>query len=89
MAITGSPKKIAQDIADGYMSFSPPMLRTYTGADMKIILNNIAIVTRDLRQEQIAHDDSLAIKQRNNKLSRLNQAAVVIRSYCQKKRIPC
>lgn len=89
MAIAGSPKKFAQDIADGYMSLSPPMLRTYTGADMKIILSNIAIVTRDLRQEQIANDDALAIKQRNNKLSRLNQASVVIRSYCQKRRIPC
>jgi hypothetical protein len=89
MAIAGSPKKFAQDIADGYMSLSPPMLRTYTGADMKIILSNITMVTRDLRQEQIAQDDSLAIKQRNNKLSRLNQASVVIRSYCQKRRIPC
>jgi hypothetical protein len=89
MAIAGSPKKFAQDIADGYMSLSPPMLRTYTGADMKIILNNITMVIRDLRQEQIAQDDSLAIKQRNNKLSRLNQASVVIRSYCQKRRISC
>ncbi|MDY0189471.1 MAG: hypothetical protein RBR22_01950 [Desulfuromonas sp.] len=89
MAIAGSPKKFAQDIADGYMSLSPPMLRTYTAADMKIILNNITMVIRDLRQEQIAQDDSLAIKQRNNKLSRLNQASVVIRSYCQKRRIPC
>lgn len=89
MAISGNPKKIAQDIADGYMTISPPMLRRYTGADMKIILNNIAIVTRDLRQLAIAQDDSLAIKQRNNKMSRLNQATVVIRSYCKKKRIPC
>ncbi len=89
MPIAGSPKKLAQDIADGYMSVSPPMLRNYTGADMKIILSNIAIVIRNLRQEQIPNDDSLAIKHRNNKLSRLNQASVVIRSYCQKRRIPC
>lgn len=89
MAIAGSPKKLAQDIADGYMTLSPPMLRRYTGADMKIILNNIAIITRDLRQQAIAQDDSLAIKHRNNKMSRLNQATIVIRSYCQKKRIPC
>jgi len=89
MAIVGSPKKLAQDIADGYMTLSPPMLRRYTGADMKTILTNIAFVVRDLRQQTIAADDSLAIKQRNNKLSRLNQASVVIRSYCQKRRIPC
>ncbi|MEA3465171.1 MAG: hypothetical protein U9R29_04075 [Thermodesulfobacteriota bacterium] len=89
MAISGNPKKIAQDIADGYMSLSPPMLRRYTGGDMKIILTNIAIVTRDLRQQTIAPDDALAIKQRNNKMLRLNQASVVIRSYCKKRRIPC
>lgn len=89
MAITGNPKKIAQDIADGYLTYSPATLKRFTGADMKIILNNIAIITRDLRQQTIAQDDSLAIKQRNNKMSRLNQASVVIRSYCQKKRIPC
>jgi hypothetical protein len=89
MAITGSPKKLAQDIADGYMTLSPPMLRRYTGADMKIMINNIAMITRDLRQLTIAQDDALAIKQRNNKMSRLNQATVVIRSYCKKRRIIC
>ena len=89
MAIAGSPKKLAQDIADGYMTLSPPMLRRYTGADMKIMINNIAMITRDLRQLTIAQDDALAIKQRNNKMSRLNQATVVIRSYCKKRRIIC
>lgn len=89
MAIAGNPKKIAQDIADGYMTLSPPMLRRYTGADMKIIINNMAMITRDLRQQTIAQDDALAIKKRNNKMSRLNQATVIIRSYCKKRRIPC
>jgi hypothetical protein len=89
MAIIGSPKKFAQDIADGYISLSPPLLRRYNAGDMKIILAHITIVVRDLRQEVIDRDDSLAIKQRNNKMSRLNQAGVVIRSYCQKQRIPC
>lgn len=89
MAIAGSPKKLAQDIADGYMTLAPPMLRRYTGADMKIMINNIAMITRALRQETIAQDDALAIKKRNNKMSRLNQATVVIRSYCKKRRIPC
>ncbi len=56
---------------------------------MKIMINNIAMITRDLRQLTIAQDDALAIKQRNNKMSRLNQATVVIRSYCKKRRIIC
>ena len=88
MAIAGSPKKLAQDLADGYMTMSPPMLRQYTATDMKTILNNIAIVLRDLRQESIPAEDVMAIKQRNTKMSRLNQASVVIRSFCKKRRIP-
>lgn len=88
MAIAGSPKKLAQDIADGYLMFSPPMLRTYTPADIKIVLANLALVTREIRQEQIPLDDIMALKTRNMKLSRMNQAEVVIRAYCKKKRIP-
>lgn len=88
MTIAGSPKKMAQDVAEGFLMFSPPMLRTYTPADIKIILANLALVTREIRQEQISLDDIMALKMRNMKLSRLNQAETVIRAYCQKKRIP-
>ncbi|MBN2644415.1 MAG: hypothetical protein JXR59_02955 [Desulfuromonadaceae bacterium] len=88
MAISGNPKKLAQDIAEGYLTISPPMLRQYTPADIKTILANLNLVTRDLRQEQISLEDVLALKARNNKLSRVNQALVMIRSYCQKRRIP-
>ena len=88
MPIAGSPKKLAQDVADGYLSFSPPMLRNYTPADIKLVLANLALVTRELRQEQIPLDDIMAVKMRNMKLTRIHQADVVIRSYCQKKRLP-
>ena len=89
MAIAGSPKKMAQDVAEGYLMFSPPMLRGYSPADIKTILANLALVTREIRQEQIPLEDIMALKLRNMKLSRLNQAETVIRAYCQKKRIPC
>lgn len=87
MAISGSPKKVARDIADGFTMLSPPMLRNYTQADMKVILANLAIVTRELRQEQIPLSDIMALKTRNMKLSRLHQAEIVIRAYCKKHRI--
>lgn len=88
MAISGNPKKLAQDIAEGYFAMTPPLLKLYTPADIKIILANLAIVCRDLRQEQIALDDVLALKSRNMKLSRANQAEMIIRAFCQKRRIP-
>jgi ATP-dependent 26S proteasome regulatory subunit len=88
MPIAGSPKKLAQDIAEGFMSLSPPMLKSYTPADLKTIIVNLGIVARDLRQEQIAQDDVMAAKAKNMKLSRLNQSEIVIRAYCKKNRIP-
>jgi hypothetical protein len=88
MAIAGSPKKLAQDIAEGYFMLTPPLLKNYTPADLKIIVVNIAIVTRELRQEVIQLDDVMAIKARNMKFSRLHQADVVIQAFCRKKRYP-
>ncbi|OGR33487.1 MAG: hypothetical protein A2005_01025 [Desulfuromonadales bacterium GWC2_61_20] len=86
MAISGNPKKLAQDIADGFFALSPPMLKLYTPADLKIILAHIGIVGRELRGEKIPLEDILALKSRNSKLSRLNQNEVVIRAFCKKHR---
>ena len=88
MAISGSPKKMAQDIADGFMSLSPPMLKIYTPADLKTIQNSLAQVKREIRQLQVPLEAVLLLKAKNMKLSRLNQAEIVVRSYCKKKRIP-
>ncbi|OGW38631.1 MAG: hypothetical protein A2010_18765 [Nitrospirae bacterium GWD2_57_9] len=88
MPIAGSPKKLAQDIAEGYLMLTPPLLKNYTPADLKIIVVNIGIVTRELRQAMIPLDDVMAIKARNMKLSRLNQADVVIQTFCRKHKFP-
>ncbi len=88
MAIAGSPKKMAQDIADGFFSLTPPMLKTYTPADIKTILANLAIVARDLRNEQVPLEDVMAVKAKNMKLSRVSQAEIVIRAFCKQRRIP-
>lgn len=88
MAIAGNPKKLAQDIAEGYFSLTPPTLKQYPPADLKTIVVNLGIVVRELRGGQIPAEDVLAIKARNMKLSRLNQTEMVIRAHCKKLRIP-
>lgn len=88
MAISGSPKKMAQDVAEGFFSLSPPMLKKYTPADLKIIMSSLAQVKREIRQVQVPLEDVMLVKAKNMKLSRLNQAETVVRSYCKKKRIP-
>jgi len=88
MAISGNPKKIAQDVRDGFVIVAPPMLKTYTAQDMKTILTNLAMVTREVRGEVIPLEDVMALKRRNMQLSRLTQAEMIIRSHCKKRRIP-
>lgn len=88
MAISGNPKKIAQDIAAGYQSLSPPSLKKYNPTDLKIILNNINLVKREIRQMQVPQDDVALIKAKNMQISRMNQSEMVLRTYCKKMRIP-
>jgi len=88
MAIAGSPKKFAQDIAEGFLSLSAPALKKYTPADLKVILANLALVQREIRQGQVPLEDVMLVKAKNMRLSRLNQAEMVLRNYCKKMRIP-
>jgi len=88
MAIAGSPKKIAEDVAGGYFSFNQSNLRQYTPVDIKTILSNLALVARTERAEQVPLEDIMALKAKNMRLSRLNQAEVIIRAFCRKRRIP-
>ncbi len=88
MAIAGNPKKLAQDIAEGYLSLSAPGLKKYTSVDLKTILTNLGIVQREVRSTQVPQEDALLIKAKNMRLSRLRQAEMVLRTYCKKMRIP-
>lgn len=88
MAISGNPKKMAQDIAGGYQMLSPPMLKQYTPVDLKVILSNLGMVQREVRQTQVPLEDVDLIKAKNMQLSRLRQAEMVLRAHCKKKRIP-
>lgn len=88
MAISGNPKKMAQDVAGGFFSLSPPVLKKYTPADLKVILNNLVLVQREIRQTQVPQDDVQLVKAKNMQISRMNQAEMVLRTYCKKMRIP-
>jgi len=88
MAISGNPKKIAQDISEGIVLVSTSMLKRFNAADMKIIISNMGIVSRELRAEQIPLEDVMALKKKNMKISRMNQAEMIIRAHCKKLRIP-
>ena len=87
MAISGSPKMLAYDIAKGLVHFSLANLKKYTAQDLKVVLSNLSIAQREIRSDIIPLEDVMAVKEKNQKLQRLNQAVTVINTYAKKRRI--
>ncbi len=87
MSISGNPHKLAQDISEGFANVTMATLKKYNPGDLKLISVNLNIVLRELRQMQVPLEDVMAIKKKNMKIQRVNNALSVIRNYCKKKRI--
>jgi hypothetical protein len=87
MPIAGNPKKLAQDVANGFQQFSQASLRQYTGEDLKVIIFNLNFVLRDIRGKQISLEDVEALKDKNNKIRRITQALNIIQSFASLRNI--
>ncbi len=81
MVIAGNPKKLAYDVAQGYQQFTQATLRAYSLEELKILLFNLNIVLREVRATQVPLEDIDAVKDKNVKIRRLNQAINTIQSY--------
>lgn len=79
---------MAADIAAGYVNVSPVQLKGAAPSQIKALLNSMAMVTRELRAEKIPLEEIMELKKRNMKLSRMNNAEMIIRAWCKKRRIP-
>ena len=87
MPISGNPKKLAQDVASGFQQFSQASLRQYTVEDLRVIIFNLNFVLRDIRGKQISLEDIEALKDKNNRIRRINQAVNIIQSFATLKNI--
>lgn len=87
MGISGNPKSLAIDIADGFTTLSPTALRRYTAADIKIVHSNLNLVLREVRGEVIPVEDQAGIKKKNLRVQRINQALLMLSNYCRQQRI--
>lgn len=88
MAISGNPLAMARDIADGFLLLSPAALKRYTPADLKTIHQSLQQVLREARGEAVSLDDQEAVRRRNLRLQRLNQAITALANHCRQHRIP-
>ena len=85
MPIAGNPKKLAQDVANGFQQFTQASLRPYTLEDLKLLLFNLNFVLRELRGKQIPLQDIEGLKDKNNRIHRINQAINIIQSFAATK----
>lgn len=88
MPFATSPKALTKDIADGFFDLTALILKKYTPAEIKTIHVNIHLLLREIRGEGIPSEDIPAIRRRNLRIQRLNQALLVLQTYCRKHRIP-
>ncbi len=82
-----SAKKVAKDIADGFLNLTVANLRKYSPQELKTMLVNISMVQREVRQEQPAEDDYAAIKKKNWRLQNLSRTHVIIQNFIKHRRI--
>ncbi len=82
----GSAWAMARDIMEGFILVTERTFIRMLPSELDQLAFEMDRVMRDVRGEQPALDDLPAIQQRNRKISRLNSALMMLRSYRQKRR---
>jgi hypothetical protein len=88
VGIAGNPLIIAREIGEGFHSLTQATLKKYTPADLKIINNGLQQVLRDARGEVTPPGDAEAVRKKNLRIQRLNQAIMMLANYCRQHRVP-
>jgi len=87
MTVSGSPKTLACDVAKGLVAFTGVTLRKDSADDLHVIMNALAIAQREIRAETVPPDDTLQIRDKNQKLQRVTQAVSMISAHMRQRRL--
>lgn len=82
-----NPKMLAHDVAKGLMYINPTSLKKYKPDELKVILNQLSIVQREIRAKQVPPDQLMELKEKNRQLQHVNQAITIINGYVKKHHI--
>lgn len=82
-----SYKAIATDIAEGYVTVNPLFLKPLDADTLKQLYEEVIKLQSTVRAEKFPFSDAQAIRLRNLKLSRLQQALTVIKNFARERRI--
>ena len=82
-----SMKAVAVDVAEGYISVNPLLIKKFDQDMVKALYENLNKALTATRNEKIVLTDQAAIRMRNMKLQRLHNAMIVLRNIAREKRI--
>jgi hypothetical protein len=82
-----SMKAVAVDVAEGYVSVNPLLIKKFDQDMVKDLYENLNKTLTATRNEKIVLNDHTALRTRNMKLQRLHNAMIVLRNIAREKRI--
>jgi hypothetical protein len=82
-----SSKALAFDIAEGYVTVNPILLKPLGEELLKELYQELQKVQSGIRAEKFPYSDPMAIRERNMRLQRLHSAAMIIRSFAKERRM--
>lgn len=81
-----SPKAVAYDIAEGYITVNPIFLKPLNRDELKELYQEIIKVQTAIRAEKFPFSDIPAIRMRNMRLQRLHLAGTIIKNFARERR---
>jgi len=86
MALPGTPKAFAHDIADGYFSFTGATCRQFAPEDLRSLHRVLERVAREIRAEQVPLELVAEIQRKNLRLTRVRNVLMLIRYHAKRHR---
>jgi hypothetical protein len=83
-----SMRVVALDVAEGYVSVNPLLLKKFDKDMVKELYDHLNKTLTLTRNEKTDFTDQAVLRTRNMKLQRLHNAMIVLRNLAREKRIP-
>lgn len=86
MVLDGSPKKYAEDVAEGLHIVNRATLKKFTPVEIQKILVGLDSVAKEIRSTPVDSGDYDGLKQKGMKMQRINSAMMVIRTWMKEQK---
>ena len=83
-----SMKAVANDVAEGYMTINPLVLKKFDRDMIKELFEHLNKAMAAARNIAVPLTDQIAMRSKNMKLQRLHNSIIILRNTAREKRIP-